>query len=107
MLQHLPTIMQVAVETISADAWEEDLTKSLPGLNATGVEHLRALWEIMCEGSNDQQLMGNLRPAQPRLGAILGKKPLIFEQELAGCTSEITAVKRMHAWEALVQTGLF
>ena len=75
--------MQVTFETISADAWEEGLRKGLPGLNDTGVEHLRALWEIMREGSHDAELMAQLRTAQPRLQEILGKQPLLFQEELA------------------------
>ncbi|KAK9918237.1 hypothetical protein WJX75_002451 [Coccomyxa subellipsoidea] len=74
---------QVLVETIDADAWEGNLAKSLPGLNATGVEHLRALWEIMREGSHDSDLMAKLGTAQARLGTILGRKPLTFEEDLS------------------------
>lgn len=76
-------IAQVLVETIDADAWEGNLAKSLPGLNATGVEHLRALWEIMREGSHDRALMAKLGTAQARLGTILGRKPLTFEEDLS------------------------
>ena len=75
--------MQVTFETVSADAWEQDLRKRLPNFNDTGVEHLRALWAIMSEGSHDAQLMARLRNAQPRLQEILGKQPLTFQEELA------------------------
>ncbi len=74
--------MQVTFQPISAETWEEDIVKNLPGFNQTGVEHLKALWEIMREGSHNQELMARLRASQPRLQQLVGKKPQTFEEEL-------------------------
>ena len=74
--------MQVTFQPISAETWEQDITRNLPGFNPTGVEHLKALWEIMREGSHNRELMARLRASQPRLQLLVGKKPQTFEEEL-------------------------
>lgn len=74
--------MQVTFQPISAETWEEDIARALPTFNPTGMEHLKALWEIMREGSHDQALMARLRASQPRLQQLIGRKPQTFEEEL-------------------------
>lgn len=79
--------MQVTFKAISAETWEEDIVKNLPGFNSTGVEHLKALWEIMREGSHNQELMARLKASQPRLQQIIGQEPRTFEDDLSAFLS--------------------
>ena len=79
--------MQVTFQSISAETWEEDIARNLPSFNAAGVEHLKALWEIMREGSHNQELMAKLKASQPRLQQIIGKKPRTFEDDLSAFLS--------------------
>ena len=44
---------------------------------------LRALWEIMAEGSHNEKLMARLEASQPRLQQIIGQKPRTLEEDLA------------------------
>ena len=79
--------MQVTFQAISADTWEEDITRALPNFNQTGKTHLRALWEIMSEGSHNKELMARLAASQPRLQQLIGQKPRTFEDDLAAFLS--------------------
>ena len=74
--------MQVSFETISIEAWEDQM-KGFGKLNPAGAVHLRALWQIMKEGSHNQGLMSELAAAQANLGDILSRKPLTFGEEVA------------------------
>ena len=90
ILPSLPTVvmsMQVTFQAISAETWEEDIVGALPTINPTGVEHLKALWEITREGNHNQELMAQLKASQPRLEQIIGKKPRTFEDDLSAFLS--------------------
>ena len=74
--------MQVTFEGISIEAWKDQMKEIL--LNKpTGAIHLRALWQITKEVSQNQELMSDLAAAQADLGNILGRKPLTFGEEVA------------------------
>ena len=79
--------VQVTFQGISTETWEADIARALPTLNPTGVEHLKALWEIMREGSHNQELMAQLKASQPCLEQIIGKKPRTFEDDLSAFLS--------------------
>ena len=79
--------MQVTFQAISAETWEENIVKDLPSINPTGVEHLKALWEITRDGNYNQELMTQLKASQPRLNQIIVKKPRTFEDDLSAFLS--------------------
>jgi len=72
----------VTVETISIEEWLQDMNRGLPGLNATGLEHLKFLWAMMREHSQDAQLKAKIHDAIPNLEKLLGHKPTTFQEEV-------------------------